>query len=104
MLKTFNMAIPTKAILARTIPDIGAFTSVRWKRSSEVEAGVGGGSGGRRRRRGSEAEAGVGGGGRRRRRGSEAEAGVGGGGGGRKRRRGSEDYNFRRATVGESGL
>ena len=55
MLKTFNMATTTKAILARTIPYIGAFTSVRWKRSSEVEAGVGGG--GRRRRRGSEVEA-----------------------------------------------
>ena len=54
MLKTFNMAIPSKAILAPTIPYIGA--SVRWKRSSEVEAGVGGGGGGRRRRRGSEAE------------------------------------------------
>ena len=39
MLETFNMAIPTKAILAPTIPYIGAFTSVRWKRSSEVEAG-----------------------------------------------------------------
>ena len=71
MLTTFNMAIPKKAILARTIPYIGAFTSVRWKRSSEVEAGVGGGSGGRRRRWGSEVEAGVGGGG-----------GVGSGGGG----------------------
>ena len=46
MLETFNMAIPTKAILAPTIPYIGAFTSVRWKRSSEVEAGVGGGGGG----------------------------------------------------------
>ena len=60
MLETFNMAIPTKAIPAPTIPYIGAFISVRWKRSSEVEAGVGsrGGGGGRRPRwrRGSEEE------------------------------------------------
>ena len=73
MLKTFNMAIPSKAILAQTIPYIGAFTSLQWslRRRSEV----------RRRRRRSE----VGGqrwrrrsevGGRRRR--SEAEVGCGG--------------------------
>ena len=51
MLKTFDMAIPSKSILAPTIPYIVAFTSVHWKRSSEVEAGVGGGGGGRRWRR-----------------------------------------------------
>ena len=67
MLKTFNMAIPSKAILAQTIPYIGAFTSLQWSRRRRSEAEVGGG--GRRRR--SEAE--VGGGGRRRR--SEAEVG-----------------------------
>ena len=43
MLKTINMAIPSKAILAPTIPYIGAFTFLRWKqrwrRESEVEAG-----------------------------------------------------------------
>ena len=43
MLETFKMAIPSKAILAPTIPYIGA--SVRWKWSSEEEAGVGGGGG-----------------------------------------------------------
>ena len=46
MLKTFNMATPSKSILAPTIPYIGAFTSVRWQRSSKVEAGVRGGGGG----------------------------------------------------------
>ena len=54
MLKLINMAIPSKAILAPTIPYIGAFESLQWSR---------------RRRRSSEAE--VGGGGRR----SEAEVG-----------------------------
>ena len=68
MLETFKTAIPSKAILAPTIPYIGA--SVRWKRSSEVEAGVGDGGGGRRRRPGSEAEV-------------KAEFGGGGGAGGR---------------------
>ena len=63
MLKTFNMAIPSKSILAPTIPYIVAFTSVHWKRSSEVEAGVGGGSGVWRWRRESEVEVWVGGGG-----------------------------------------
>ena len=102
MLKTFNMAIPSKAILAQTIPYIGAFTSLQWslrrrsevgrrrrrsevggrRRRSEAEVDVaavggrrsevGGGGGGRRSE--------VGGGGRRRR--SEAEVG----GGGRRRR------------------
>ena len=70
MLKTFNMAIPSKAIQAPTIPYIGAFTSLQWSRRRRSEAEVGGE--GRRRR--SEAE--VGGGGRRRR--SEAEVGGGG--------------------------
>ena len=82
MLKTFNMAIPSKAILAPNIPHIDAFTSLQgsrrrrqrseaevrgegWRRRSEV--------GGGERRRGSEAE--VGGGCRRRK--SEAEVGGG---------------------------
>ena len=56
MLETFNMAIPTKAILSPTITYIGAFESVRWKRSSEVEARVGGGGGSRGWRWGSKAE------------------------------------------------
>ena len=79
MLETFNMAIPSKAILAQTIPYFGAFT-LQWSRRRRSEAEVGGGGrrseaevGGRSRR--SEAE--VGGGGRRRR--SEAEVGGGGG-------------------------
>ena len=32
------VSIASKAILAPTIPYIGSFSSVRWKRSSEVEA------------------------------------------------------------------
>ena len=83
MLNTFNIAIPSKAILAPTIAYIGAFTSLQWSRRRRSEAKVGGG--GRR----SEAE--VGGEGRRRR--SEAEVGGQGrwrssevGGGGRRRR------------------
>ena len=45
MLKIFKMVILSKAILAPTITYIGGFISLRWKRRSEVEAGVGGGGG-----------------------------------------------------------
>ena len=36
MLKIINMAIPSKAILAPTIPYIGAFASLQWSRRPEV--------------------------------------------------------------------
>ena len=36
------MAIPSKAILAQTIPYIGAFTSLQWSRRRRSEAEVGG--------------------------------------------------------------
>ena len=91
MLKTFNMAIPSKAILAQTIPYFGAFISLQWSRRRRSEAEVG--DGGRRRR--SEAE--VGGGGRRRR--SEAEVG----GGGRRRRSEAEVGGRRRRSEVEGG-
>ena len=41
------MAIPSKPILAPTIPHIGAFTSLGWSRRRKSEAEIGGG--GRRR-------------------------------------------------------
>ena len=41
MHKTFKMAIPSRAILALTIPYIGAFTSFRWKRWMSAEVGGG---------------------------------------------------------------
>ena len=70
MLKTFNMAIPSKAILAPTIPYVAASTCFRWKWRSVAEIGAG------------VAEAEVGGGGWRRVGGGHRRRSVKVGGGG----------------------